>query len=353
MVMMALVLLFFAGCSGDDDPGIPEVGSGTVVMDPSPNDINAPWILAGPNSYSESDNGDVTLNDLTPGDYAVTWSAVSGWITPSSETQTLAADETLTFTGTYTDNSDPSVGFVLIMAGTFTMGSPAEEPGRRINEIQHTVTLTHDFYLSKYEVTGQLWDEVMGSGSSTSQLPKNTVSWDDAVAFCNTLSNAQGLTPVYTINSSNSGVTWNQSANGYRLPTEAEWEYACRAGSETAFANGPITELQCGLDPNLDAMGWYCGNAGGLEEVGQKAANAWGLFDMHGNLLEWVWDGYREDYENLTQADPVHNVELGDRVIRGGCENCDAQSCRSGYRDWFSQNSSDDIVGFRIVRSTN
>jgi len=144
--------------------------------------------------------------------------------------------------------------------------------------------------MSPYEVTEELWDSVMGSGASTSQLPKVYVNWYEAVAFCNALSVRNGLTPAYT--GSGTNWTWNQLANGYRLPTEAEWESACRAGSVTAFANGPITEAICyPLDPNLDAMGWYCGNAGPtLHNVGGKQANAWGLNDLHGNVWEWGRD---------------------------------------------------------------
>ena len=137
----------------------------------------------------------------------------------------------------------PSGDFVYIPAGTFTMGSPSDEPARSLNEIQHQVTLTKGFYMSKYEVTEQWWYEVMGGTSTTSELPKNYVSWDMAVEFCNALSVKEGLTRAYTINGPDGDVTWNRNADGYRLPTEAEWEYACRAGSVTAFANGRYEHL--------------------------------------------------------------------------------------------------------------
>jgi formylglycine-generating enzyme required for sulfatase activity len=258
----------------------------------------------------------------------------------------------------YADDSSGGVpdGFVLITAGTFQMGSPTDEPGRNSSETLHTVTLTQGFYMARTEVTEEWWDAVMGSGSSTSQLPKAYVSWDDAIAFCNQLSLDEGLTPAYTINGPNGDATWNHAASGYRLPTEAEWEYACRAGSQTAFCNGPITNINCSpLDPNLDQVGWYCGNSGYVaHDVGQKTANAWGLHDMHGNLAEWVWDGYRSDYQYLPSEDPVYDVGPGAyRVFRGGHRNHDAQYCRSAYRVYYNPNDSGNSIGFRPVRSTN
>ena len=249
--------------------------------------------------------------------------------------------------------------FVYIPPGTFTMGSPEDEPGRNPNEGRenlHQVTLTKGFYISKYEVTEAWWHQVMGGTVTNPQLPKNNVSWDLAVQFCNALSLQEGLTPAYTIHGPEGDVTWHQDADGYRLPTEAEWEYACRAGSTTAFANGALTGgISCEpLDPNLDAMGWYCGNrteGEGPAVVGQKQANAWGLYDMHGNLYEWVWCGWYREYTGDVE-DPVHNAEPGAyRVNRGGWWTGFARNCRSAFRgsglpDYWGQFS-----GFRPVRT--
>jgi formylglycine-generating enzyme required for sulfatase activity len=250
----------------------------------------------------------------------------------------------------------PADGFVYIPPGTFFMGSPTDEPGRNGNEARHPVTLTRGFYMSQDEVTAERWHQVMGGAPSTSQLPKDHVSWDMAVQFCNAQSLQEGLTPAYTIHGPDGDVTWNQDADGYRLPTEAEWEYACRAGSTTAFANGPITDLDCSpLDPNLDAMGWYCGNnsPGGPKQVGQKLANGWALHDLHGNVWEWVWDGYRADYQNLPAVDPVHDVSPGVvRVIRGGSWDDHARRCRSAFRVLSCVPSTEGVgIGFRPVRS--
>jgi len=352
LALLTLSLVVYAGCSSDDPIG-PDA-TGTIVINPMPDVIDAPWTLAGPNDNGRNDNGGATLSDMAVGEYTLTWGDVSGWTTPTSPPQTLAADGTVTFSGTYIENSQASDRFVEIVPGTFAMGSPPDEPGRYDErEAQHTVTLTRGFYMSKSEVTEEWWNAVMGGGISTSQLPKNNVSWDDAVAFCNALSEAEGLTPVYTIHGVNGDVTWNQNANGYRLPTEAEWEYACRAESQDAFTNGPITELSCASDPNLDAVGWHCGNSGDdRHEVSLKQANAWGLYDMHGNLWEWCWDGYRSDYESLPQQDPVHEVGSDAyRVRRGGGWSTDARGCRSANRRFSNPDSSPSDLGIRPVRS--
>ncbi len=191
----------------------------------------------------------------------------------------------------------PDSGMVLIHPGTFTMGSPPDEPGRFDNETQHQVTLTKGFYMRDHSVTQQEWQTAMGwipSVFSGATLPVEAVTWYDCVSYCNRLSEAHGMTDAYTITGQqlsgnhivSATVTWNQGANGYRLPTEAEREYACRAGSTTAFCDGAITDTVCSpVDPNLDKVGWYCGNASGTTHpVKGKQANAWGLYDMHGNV---------------------------------------------------------------------
>jgi formylglycine-generating enzyme required for sulfatase activity len=245
-------------------------------------------------------------------------------------------------------------GFVLVPPGTFTMGSPSSEPGRYADEVPHTVTLTKGFYISSTEVTEERWDEVMGSGSSTSQLPQDHVTWDMAVEFCNAASLQDGLTPAYSIEGSSGYVTWDQSADGYRIPTEAEWEYASRAGTQTAFFNGPITHLECDpVDPALDQAGWFCGNSGLVRhEVGQKQANAWGLHDMYGNLFEHVWNTYRYDYENLPPVDPVNYAGPGaPRVVRGGFWQSWARRTRSAVRVDFTPTGPHYADGFRPVRT--
>jgi formylglycine-generating enzyme required for sulfatase activity len=347
LALVLVALLPFSGCSDDDCAICPaEKDTGTIVIDPSPNGLNAPWTLTGPGGYNKTGRGDHTLNSLAVGPYTVTWRLTSGWHPPPGETQTLTRGATITFVGAHIENY-----FVYIAPDTFAMGSPPGEQGHTDNETQHTVILTKGFYMSKYEVTSAWWSEVMNDGTTPTQLPRRDISWDEAVAFCNALSIKEGLLPAYAINGPNGDVTWDAAANGYRLPTEAEWEFACRAGSDSAFANGPISGI-CD-DPVLDVIGWYCGNSDLMaHEVGQLTSNAWGLFDMHGNFYEWCWDTYREDYENLPQVDPVSDAGPGvDRVVRGGYLYMPAEVCRSAARTHYSPSAPIDFFGFRPVRT--
>jgi len=183
---------------------------------------------------------------------------------------------------------------VEVPSGTFQMGTPATEPERGQNELLHEVTLSKPFLLSRYEVTQAQWFAVMGSNPSEhvgDALPVENVNWHDAVLFCNRLSEAHGLTPAYEHQAS--GVYWDRLADGFRLPTEAEWEYACRAGTSTTYYGGSCLEdstanCDCGNQPD----GCEAGAARGQTiEVGALSANPWDLHDMLGNVREWCWDG--------------------------------------------------------------
>jgi formylglycine-generating enzyme required for sulfatase activity len=331
--------------------GVYELAFGDIVIDQIPDDLpGAGWTLTGPRN--ETGSGDATLEDVPVGEYTLCWVDVEGYIEPLCETERLDSEEPLVFAGTYSEDPGEESNYVLIPAGSFTMGSPLDEPGRDEDEVAHVVTLSRAFFMSKREVTEEWWDVVMGSGTSTSRLPKDDVSWDMAVAFCNALSLMEELTPAYTINGPDGDVTWNQEADGYRRPTEAEWEYACRAGNQEAFHTGPITGQFCNV-PNLDLVGWYCGNADGQRRnVGRLEPNAWGLYDMHGNMWEWVWDGYRLDYENLSPQDPVTDAAPGaNRVARGGGWANFALYCRSASRGQVAPDQGSNISGFRLVRS--
>ena len=247
---------------------------------------------------------------------------------------------------TLTGISSIPQGFVRIPGGTFTMGSPASEQGRLSDETQRRVTISA-FYMSRYEVTQREYQEIMGTNPSrfTGDLdrPVEWVSWFDAVEYCNRRSQREGLTPAYTISGSgdNRAVTWNRSANGYRLPTEAEWEYACRAGTTTAYNTGASIS---------DNTGWYDANsAGSTQRVGQKQANAWGLYDMHGNVWEWCWDWYGA-YPAGAQTDPVGASTGSIRVLRGGSWVSSAGSTRSSYRHFNGPYLRHSSIGFRVVR---
>ncbi|MBK7702678.1 MAG: formylglycine-generating enzyme family protein [bacterium] len=243
--------------------------------------------------------------------------------------------------------------FVYIAPGTFLMGSPPDEIGRYSNEVQHAVTISRGFYMSRYEVTRQWWDEVMGGGQSTSQLPvTDGIGWL-LESFCNMLSEHEGLTPAYTL-VEGVGWVWNRAADGYRLPTEAEWEYACRSGSATPFNNGTNC-LSWETEANFTVFAFnpYPGcplphHTGSLVEVGMYPPNAWGLYDMHGNVWEYVWDNYLEHYESLDPVDPVYEDPNNSRVYRGGHYLLTLGMCRSAWRPTLTTRG---VLGFRPVRT--
>jgi formylglycine-generating enzyme required for sulfatase activity len=237
----------------------------------------------------------------------------------------------------------PLDGMVLIPPGTFTMGSPTNEPGHGDGERAHLVTLSRAFCLAPHEVTQAEWlatmdwEETYFDGDD---LPVEEVSWFDCLEFCNRRSFAAGLDPAYRITGAVHGgvhiidatVVWTRDAGGYRLPTEAEWEYACRAGSTTAFTNGPIEDFLCGANAYLDASGWSCGTAqGSSHAVGGKTSNALGLYDVHGNVWEWCWDRLAP-YSDGPSTDPSGPTEGESRVFRGGSWHSNATECRSATR---------------------
>lgn len=219
------------------------------------------------------------------------------------------------------------------------------------NEIDappHEVAVA-SFLMDKHLVTQKQFQKVMGSNPSRWKSDKNPVEqvrWSDAVRFCNKRSELEGLQPCYDLQ------TWkcNFDANGYRLPTEAEWEYACRAGTTTPYFFGDSPA-------KLGDYAWFEKNSGGHPRpVGQKQPNPWGLFDMAGNLWEWCNDFYKVDYyQESPQQDPRGPNEGPNKVVRGGAWRFSADNCRSGYRYNESPGYADvcfgyDIYGFRCVR---
>jgi len=237
-------------------------------------------------------------------------------------------------------------------SAAFAMGSPAAEVGRLPDETLHDVLLSAAPVAGAREVTQADWNLRMPANPSTfvgDGLPVHNVTWFEAVDYCNRLSLAEGRTPAYAIDGPL--VTWNRAADGWRLPTESEWEYLCRAGTTTSLFNGELVEPACGPDPLLEAAGWYCYNAAaGPQAVGLKAANALGLFDVHGNVREWCWDRYGH-YPAGPVFDPA-GPDTGDRrVVRGGSWHYFARECRSAARGATYPTSADDFLGFRVVRN--
>ena len=235
-----------------------------------------------------------------------------------------------------------------IPAGAFTMGSPSHEENRDIDEAEHRVVISRPFYISTTEVTQKQWRTVMGKNPSEEKLfmgdhPVNQVSWYDCIAFCNKLSSYMGLQPVYIIDGSS--VNWDRTKLGYRLPTEAEWEYSCRAGSSTSFCNGNSAKELKQVCVYFDYS--FATIFTKSLPVGCKAPNAWGLFDMHGNVWEWCWDGFSW-YDDGELIDPVVLKPLNTRVVRGGSWRTEADQCRSANRRGQKLENKAETIGLRI-----
>ncbi|GHT95116.1 hypothetical protein FACS1894116_10130 [Betaproteobacteria bacterium] len=221
--------------------------------------------------------------------------------------------------------------FILISAGSFTMGADKKFENAGGDEMPlHRVAISHDFYLGKYQVTQDEWVAVMGSNPSKfkgNRNPVENVSWDDIQVFIRRLNEKEGT-------------------DKYRLPTEAEWEYAARAGTKSAYSFGND-------DGQLGQYAWYDDNSGSqTHPVGQKKPNPWGLYDMHGNVWEWVEDWYDSGYyAHSPTIDPAGPLSGQLRVLRGGSWDYSAGGLRSAYRGYSSPDRRCDYYGFRLARS--
>ena len=249
--------------------------------------------------------------------------------------------------------------FVFVPGGTFLMGRPDRPALGSVDATstwddekpQHEVRLSA-FALAATPVTQAAWEAVMGSNPSyfkgrpdSARRPVESVSWFDAVRFCNRLSEREGRAPAYAIGAGDTPeVRAVPGANGYRLPTEAQWEYACRAGSRGAFWSGDA-------EADLARVGWYDRNSGvETHPVGTKEPNPWGLYDVHGNVWEWCWDGYDSAWYADPAArglDPTGPSRGSGRVMRGGSYGLTAGRCRAAIRNWDEPSHRNWNWGFR------
>ncbi|MDD3587435.1 MAG: formylglycine-generating enzyme family protein, partial [Thermoguttaceae bacterium] len=221
-------------------------------------------------------------------------------------------------------------------AGSFTMGSPETEKGRSRSETQHEVTLSRGFWLLESEVTQEMWESVMGNNPSSfkgAKLPVEKVSWEESKKFCEELSTLSG--------------------ESMRLPSEAQWEYACRAGTSSPYSfggalNGDKANCNGNYPYGTTEEGKYLKRT---REMKSYSPNAWGLYDMHGNVWEWCQDWYG-DYPNLSVTDPTGQDSGSSRVLRGGGWSDDAGDCRSAYRDGNDPGYRRIVLGFRLALSS-
>ncbi len=243
-------------------------------------------------------------------------------------------------------SSSTGLTFVRIEPGSYTMGSPKTEEGRFPDETQHPAKVERAFLLATTELTQRQWRAVATRNPSRfaqcgDDCPVEGMSWFDAVQFCNYLSNLEKLAPAYQIKGTK--VTFNDAANGYRLPTEIEWEWAARAGQKTIFAGSN----------DIEEVSWYYDNAGLTPHpVGQKKPNAWGLYDMSGNVYEWVFD----EYTPYTATDPGQGGDPEGRdfrVLRGGSAGGPPRNARVAYRNGRLSDRNQDDVGIRLARNAD
>ena len=264
------------------------------------------------------------------------WAETTLKITEQPEDQTVAEGDSVTFNVKVEGDSNISMDMVWCPPGTFIMGSPENELGRWDDETQHSITISNGFWIGKYEVTQAQYKAIMGSNPAFAygigdNYPVYSVSWNDAINFCIKLTEMEQIA--------------GRLPEGYEytLPTEAQWEYACRAGTSTALNSGKnlTNKEKC---PNMDELGWYYYNSGNSTyPVGLKKPNNWGLYDMHGNVWEWCMDWYSPSYTNPSTGS-YH-------VMRGGSWHNNARRCRSADRYRRLDNDCYDR-GFRVALST-
>lgn len=391
-------MTFHGVYSEETDPGTIVVFAISDTLNHAERDtIESPWSLDGPGNYHHQGVGQDTLNFLFAGEYSLTWGTMADLLTPCHLTLSLDSFDTLTFQGMYVDDPGPTEGAVLIppesvsLPTTFTMGGTLKN-----DETPHQVTITGRVFMAATEVTntqyvnalqwafeegycnvsgGVVIDAIDGSTkvllnllspdcqilwtgttftTSYPDRPVVEVTWFGAAAYCDWLSLREGMCPAYNHDSWNFNGIDPYSTIAYRLPTEAEWELACRAGTETLFNTGDCLNANTESNYRGHQPAGACDVGQYLREstnVGVYPPNSWGLFDMHGNVFEWCNDWYGNYNGSVT--DPSGAATGNFRVVRGGSWDVRATNCRSAHRGESDPTYTYSIGGFRPVRNVN
>jgi len=318
----------------------PEVPTCVIQVMCIPTDAEIELIGDAGERYTST--GRKTFTDVPVGKYELIVSA-DGYKTHKEEFR-LGADETIAKQITLEEGSDVPEGMVFVKGGTFQMGCSS---GNDDEKPVHSVTVS-DFNIGKYEVTQGEYEAVMGTNPAKNygigdNYPVYYVTWYDAVEYCNKLSDKEGLDRCYSGSGINIKCDFN--ANGYSLPTEAEWEYAAKGGSKSKgykYAGGN----------DLKQVAWYSNPSGSkTHSAGGKQANELGIFDMSGNVYEWCWDRYG-DYSSDRQNNPRGSSSGSSRVFRGGSWSGSASYCRIANRSGYLPGDSSNTLGFRLARSS-
>jgi len=237
-----------------------------------------------------------------------------------------------------------SQNMVLVEGGTFQMGSNSGDDSEKpVHDV-----LINSFYISNHEVTQREWEDIMSDNNSqykNENLPVQNINWDEAVQYCNLRSSREGLNKCYSFEEKNGQIKCDWNMNGYRLPTEAEWEYSARGGKKSQ------KKIYSGSN-EIDIVSWYFSSIGDtVHNVMTKTPNELGLYDMSGNVWEWCWDWFGK-YSDKLQKNPVGAISGTHRIIRGGAWDEEENCCSVSYREGADPSFKSDNIGFRIVRTT-
>ena len=357
------------------DPGAAELDSSTECMTDADEDGYGPFEDGG----TDCDDSDSTMNANDMDGDGLSTCAGDCDDSDVNDSADMDGDGVTICEGDLFDDN-PAIAYVspsgptfanIVVDASFSMGSPVVEPGRDGDETIHSVYLTHNFLIMNTEVTQGQYAQYTGSNPAANsecglECPIESVSWHDAAVYANLLSVEDGLTPCYDCDAGEcimNDLPYN--CDGYRLPTEAEWEYAARGGSvhsfwtpsggtdlpESAILHSLCDELVLANGENLHDIAWYCGNSfPETHEVSLQIPNGYGLYDMHGNVEEWTEDFYAS-YPTGTVYDPY--TATGEvKVLRGGSYESAPQDLRSANRRSVSSLAKRENLGFRLVRSS-